>query len=104
MAPEVYRRLSTCNNGKAADVWALGVLLYVMIVGNIPWDRPTHHDPDYKHFSEQNKFDFDWSESLHGLFETMFETSPSKRISIEEIKKYLDGKFSWYAGPYQSQQ
>ena len=39
LAPEVIRR--GANKGSAIDVWCLGVLLYAMVCGKLPFDSPT---------------------------------------------------------------
>eukprot|EP00122_Pirum_gemmata_P019715 Pgem_evm2s18446 len=96
MAPEVYRRLGASTDGKAADIWALGVLLYVMIVGSNPWDAPSPHDPEFKRFNKENQFtDYQWSPKLHELFNKLFKSSPSKRITVDEIFEYFD--YNWFA-------
>ena len=40
MAPEIVRR-DDSYEGKPVDMWALGVLLYVMLTGGLPFRAPT---------------------------------------------------------------
>eukprot|EP00121_Abeoforma_whisleri_P000351 Awhi_evm1s312 len=91
MSPEVYRK-SSFSNGKAADIWALGVILYTMIVGNVPFDSPSQHDPGYKSFcSQDSKFDQpEWTPELHELFSGIFHPSLKSRWTIEEVEAFLE--------------
>jgi len=92
MAPEVYRRSNHAND-KSADLWALGILLYNMIVGDLPWDTPSHHNSTFERFTSSGRFDFEWSDTLHGLMRGLLEPSLSRRFSIEDVERYMDA--SW---------
>ncbi|CAN6579582.1 unnamed protein product [Malus baccata var. baccata] len=92
IAPEVLSRKE--YDGKIADVWSCGVTLYVMLVGEYPFEDPEdprnfrktiekimsakYTIPDYVRVSADCK----------QLLSRIFVAKPSKRISLPEIKKH----------------
>ncbi|OAP64258.1 hypothetical protein AYL99_00230 [Fonsecaea erecta] len=55
MPPDVFTQLEF--DKAKADVWALGVLFYVMITGSIPWASASLNDPRYQAYVTQNAVD-----------------------------------------------
>lgn len=47
VAPEV---ISTSYDADRADIWSCGVVLFVLLCGQTPWDEPTRMDRDFKMF------------------------------------------------------
>ena len=45
MAPEIHQR--QIYDGKSVDIFALGVILFTMVVGNLPFRKATDNDPYY---------------------------------------------------------
>jgi len=43
MAPEVYHD-NTCYDGRKADIWSLGVILFVMLIGTHLFNKPSLND------------------------------------------------------------
>ncbi|KAK4802228.1 hypothetical protein SAY86_000431 [Trapa natans] len=92
IAPEVLSRRE--YDGKTADVWSCGVTLYVMLVGAYPFEDPDdsknfrktinrimtvqYRIPDYVHISQD----------CRQLLARIFVASPSRRITIREIKSH----------------
>lgn len=94
-APELFKNES--YNGQAVDIWAIGVLLYFMLVGVTPFKGET--------VQELKKCILDGAYSIpeyvsayaQSLIRKTLEPDISQRISILELKKMLwlrDTKFT----------
>lgn len=85
LSPEVIKRESY---GKPVDTWAIGVILYILLVGYPPfWDEV--QERLYKQIKE-GRYDFpkpEWdtvSKSAKELIQRMLTVDPHKRITIAE--------------------
>eukprot|EP00481_Brizalina_sp_1-RS-2013_P003605 TRINITY_DN9831_c0_g1_i1.p1 TRINITY_DN9831_c0_g1~~TRINITY_DN9831_c0_g1_i1.p1 ORF type:complete len:152 (+),score=30.15 TRINITY_DN9831_c0_g1_i1:31-456(+) len=47
-SPSVFAR-KRAFDARAADIWSLGVVLFMMIVGGSPYQRPTKSDVSFRH-------------------------------------------------------
>jgi len=95
MAPEI--RSSESYSGTKVDMFACGVLLFIMIFGNIPFKQSSATDILYrhfcdekperywkkieKHFNNSNEFPSDFKAMLNGLF----MVDPVRRFSANEL-------------------
>lgn len=79
-------------SGKSADIWALGVTLYALIYGNVPFtagnipalyekikNDPIHFPPTTTSHSPE----------LKELILRMLDKDPDQRISLNEIKEHV---------------
>ena len=99
--PEVYAKEEF--NGIFADIFALGVVLFVVVTGQMPFKTATPNDSYYKMLmgGEYEEFwgkrNIKLSENFKVLFNMMISFIPSTRPSISEIirsKWMIEGNYS----------
>lgn len=103
MAPELLYHKA--YDGKKADVFAAGVILFVLYSGHPPFNQATEHDPYYKTFVKANEkfWDFhskqnqkrNYSPEFKELINNMLAFNPSNRWNFEEIA----AKSAWFNQP-----
>ncbi|KAI1384164.1 Pkinase-domain-containing protein [Hypoxylon trugodes] len=78
------------------DVWSCGVILFVLLVGNTPWDQPTGDSWEYQEYKRTKGRSSDplWeripAEAL-SLLRGMMSVEPKKRFSFAQIRQH-----PWY--------
>ena len=106
-APEMFSCATKGYDGTLSDIFSLGVVLFVLVMGFYPFDKPNITDSRYKFISkndftgfwkkcEQKKYlinninnnIFEVSPEFKDLFEKMVCPKPDKRIIISQIKKH----------------
>lgn len=96
MAPEIA---SKHYDGRKTDIFAAGVILFIMFSGNPPFEKAVITDPYYKLIKEK-RFDIFWNahsrkrtpgfftESFKDIVQKMLAYVPSERPTIVEISKH----------------
>lgn len=84
-APEVVKGLH--YDGRAADVWSCGVILYALLAGRLPFDDPSVRTLLAKVKSGKYVMP-DFPRPLQDLISRMIEVDVKKRITIPEIKQH----------------
>ncbi|GAP92171.2 putative CAMK CAMKL CHK1 protein kinase [Rosellinia necatrix] len=78
------------------DIWSCGVILFVLLVGNTPWEEPTAQSWEFQEYKKTNGRSSDslWekvpSDAL-SLLRGMISVDPSKRFSFAQIRQH-----PWY--------
>jgi serine/threonine protein kinase len=88
-APEVLLRQP--HDGRGVDVWALGVILYTLVVGFRPFpDRTSTVQGKYISLDDVAAADegVDTSAAFKDLIEQIFQNDPNRRISIHGIMEH----------------
>ncbi|XP_023682258.1 serine/threonine-protein kinase SIK1 [Paramormyrops kingsleyae] len=85
-APEVFEGKE--YEGPLLDVWSLGVVLYVLVCGSLPFDGPSL--PVLRQRVTEGRFrvPFFMSQDCENLIRKMLAVDPAKRISIAQIKQH----------------
>lgn len=101
LAPEVIMTTKgQTYDGKVADIWSCGVMLYVMMVGAYPFERPEDKADAQKlqkMIQRILKVEYQFpphvraSSDLRDLLSKILVPDPSKRITIAEIQQH-----PWY--------
>jgi len=85
VAPEVLSDKG--YDGKAADVWSCGVILYVLLAGFLPFDEPNMSTLFRKIMKAEYTFPPWFSVGAKALLQKLLVPSPSKRCSLADIKQ-----------------
>lgn len=99
-APEVVtcdarstKKLEKGYYGDLVDIWSSAVVLFVLLVGNTPWDEPLDRSYEFHEYVTTNGRPDDelWhnlpSETL-SLLRGMMRVEPTERFSLEEVRRH----------------
>lgn len=93
ISPEVYRSREPFD-GFGIDLWGLGVILFIMLIGLPPWECATEADPRYRLVMEGGleRMLHSWerpvSPAALDLLQRMLNRDPRQRLSLIEIRDH----------------
>ncbi|KAL8140030.1 hypothetical protein V2J09_006051 [Rumex salicifolius] len=85
-APEVIARRGRYD-GTKADAWSCGIILYVMLVGVLPFDDRNLMAMFRKTFRREFHFPSHLSRPARALIHQLLDPNPNTRLPIEDIAK-----------------
>ncbi|ODH47975.1 CAMK/CAMKL/CHK1 protein kinase [Paracoccidioides brasiliensis] len=99
IAPEVIKcssRGKSKGGGYRADlvdIWSCGVVLFVLLVGNTPWDSPTDESYEFVEYVQTNSKPSDvlWERlptAVLSLLRGMMKIDSTSRFSMEDVRRH----------------
>ncbi|XP_067011544.1 serine/threonine-protein kinase SIK2 isoform X2 [Anabrus simplex] len=85
-APEVFEGKK--YTGPEIDIWSLGVVLYVLVCGALPFDGSTLQSLRDRVLSGRFRIPYFMSSDCESLIRKMLVLDPGKRYSVEQIKRH----------------
>ncbi|KAH8860264.1 Serine/threonine-protein kinase par-1 [Schistosoma japonicum] len=103
-APELFQGKK--YDGPEVDVWSLGVILYTLVSGSLPFDGQTLRELRERVLRGKYRIPFYMSTDCESLLKKMLVLNPSKRYTLEMVMKdrwmntgYEDNVLSPYIEP-----
>ncbi|NXV76628.1 SIK2 kinase, partial [Atlantisia rogersi] len=85
-APEVFEGQQ--YEGPQLDIWSMGVVLYVLVCGALPFDGPTLPILRQRVLEGRFRIPYFMSEECEHLIRRMLVLDPSKRLTVAQIKEH----------------
>ena len=93
MSPEIYQN-STPFDGYAVDMWAAGVILFLMLTGFPPWERACQTDERFKYMTAGylvqmlTEWELGLSSDAMDLLQRMLFIDPKDRLSLDQVRAH----------------
>ncbi|EDQ88066.1 uncharacterized protein MONBRDRAFT_32970 [Monosiga brevicollis MX1] len=98
MAPEILRG-HPCHTGQ--DVWSIGLVLYAMLFADLPWDRASRRDQQFRDYFAQGVLPVQarlelLTPAMRHVLLRMLNPVPEMRATLDEVAFFLDANFPWF--------
>lgn len=93
VAPEVIKEKG--YDGFMADVWSMGIILYVMLAGCLPFEDNDIDSLFRKIEAGKVKYPNHFAKDVRDLIQRMLQVNPKKRIAIAQIKQHKWVRVNW---------
>ena len=93
MSPEIYQN-SEPFDGFAVDMWAAGVILFLMLTGFPPWERACATDERFKYMTAGylvqmlTEWEIGLSSDAMDLLQRMLFLDPKDRLSLDQVRAH----------------
>lgn len=93
MSPEIYKSREPFD-GYAVDMWAAGVILFLMLTGFPPWERPCFTDDRFKYMTAGylvqmlTEWQLGLSPDAMDLLQRMLFLDPKDRLSLDQVRAH----------------
>lgn len=85
LPPEIVKQE---EHDEKVDVWSLGILLYEFLVGEPPFDAPSHAATYARIKAVDVKFPYFVKDDARDLIKRFLVRDPRRRISLDEVRKH----------------
>jgi serine/threonine protein kinase len=93
MSPEIYKN-SEPFDGFAVDMWAAGVILFLMLTGFPPWERACQTDERFHYMTAGylvqmlTEWEIGLSSDAMDLLQRMLFLDPKDRLSLDQVRAH----------------
>lgn len=93
MSPEVYKNQEPFD-GFAVDMWAAGVILFLMLTGFPPWERACQTDERFHYMTAGylvqmlTEWEIGLSSDAMDLLQRMLFLDPKDRLSLDQVRAH----------------
>ena len=93
MSPEIYKNQKAFD-GFAVDMWAAGVILFLMLTGFPPWERACQTDERFRYMTAGylvqmlTEWDLGLSSDAMDLLQRMLFLDPKDRLSLDQVRAH----------------
>ncbi|KAF2012710.1 calmodulin dependent protein kinase [Aaosphaeria arxii CBS 175.79] len=88
MPPELCVPKHGHVSGKAADIWSMGVTLYCLLFGRIPFEKHGMIELYQSIRNDTLEFDIECGDKVRDLLSKLLDKDPSKRITMEALRAH----------------